>query len=345
MEIISVPANAKTAYNRFVHQHYPPVGAFMQTWEWGAFQEALGRKVGRYFLERNGETVAAFTLVHHALPLGLSYIYAPRGPVISHAVKEQEYFDIFDSIGRWVREKFPELIFIRLEPPARSFMDGIETDKFSIPPYYIQPRFNLAIPLHMTEEEIMASFHSSTRSNIRRAEKREVQVKIVPSSEKLFDQFLAMTRDTIQRNSGKNAYPTPTYFKALFETIPILGKTDDHRKLSIGTFCGYKGDEPAAIHFVLFFGDTATYLYGATYSRYLNSKVTTRLHWEAIREAKRRGMKYYDIGGIDEVRWPTLTAFKRQFKGEEFSYVGNIDILIRPRMYGFYNLIRRFQKT
>ena len=53
---------------------------------------------------------------------------------------------------------------------------------------------------------------------------------------------------------------------------------------------------------------------------------------------------YYDLGGIDEDKWPSLTTFKRQFKGEEFSYLGNIDILLKPVVYFIYNLVRRLKK-
>ena len=112
----------------------------------------------------------------------------------------------------------------------------------------------------------------------------------------------------------------------------------------MGAFYGYQNGEPAGTHFVLFFGKTATYLYGASFSKHLNSKVTTYLHWVAIQEAKRRGMNYYDLGGIDAKRWPKLTEFKRQFRGTEFAYIGNVDIPIRPSLYRAYDLMRK-QKT
>jgi lipid II:glycine glycyltransferase (peptidoglycan interpeptide bridge formation enzyme) len=62
-----------------------------------------------------------------------------------------------------------------------------------------------------------------------------------------------------------------------------------------------------------------------------------------MREAKARGLKYYDLGGIDDARWPTLTNFKRQFKGQEFAYIGNLDVPIRPLLYRSYNLFRSFK--
>ena len=98
MEI--VVAKNKESWNNFVKAHYPPVGAFMQTWEWGEFQAALGRKTERYEVREKDDVCAVFTLVHHALPLGLSYGYVPRGPVVSSsAIKEGKHIEIKELSG------------------------------------------------------------------------------------------------------------------------------------------------------------------------------------------------------------------------------------------------------
>ena len=62
-----------------------------------------------------------------------------------------------------------------------------------------------------------------------------------------------------------------------------------------------------------------------------------------MKEAKWRGYEYYDLGGIDDSRWPSLTNFKRQFRGEETSYIGNIDIPFNRVSYGAYSLLKRFK--
>ena len=300
-----VVALSKVAWNMFVKQNYPLVGAFLQTWEWGEFQQSIGRKIERYFLYKGNEPVAAFTLVHYLLPLGFSYGYVPRGPVIAvkHA-QASKLLNIFEAIKKWTEQKFPNLIFLRLEPPVSQISLEESASGFHIPNYYIQPRHNTGIHLEPSEKDIMASFHFSTRHNIRVAEKRGVTVEMKSSmAETDYDQFFNMVKDIIKRNGGKNPYPNRAYFHSLFKTIQIAAHTD----------C-------------------------------LPSKVETYLHWATMKEAKRRGMKFYDLGGIDENYWPTLTKFKRQFHGKEFHYVGNIDIPIRPAMYRAYNILRKLNK-
>ncbi|TSC68591.1 MAG: Methicillin resistance protein [Parcubacteria group bacterium Gr01-1014_66] len=347
MEIIEAGLKQKNAWNQFVGTHYPPVGAFMQTWEWGTFQEQLGRKINRCFLMENGTPMASFMLVHHALPLGFSYGYIPRGPVIAGTHQTQDkILDIFHAARSWILRAAPHLVFLRIEPPLGSMSEKmLHQHGFLMPPYYIQPRHNAVITLEKPEQKILESFHPSTRSNIRRAEKRGVRIEvkstILPSD---YEHFFAMMRDTITRNSGYNAYPTPAYFYSFTKAIPMLTHTSNFQNMSYAAFYGYQDNQPAAAHFVLFFGDTATYLFGASYTDRLSSKVTTALHWTAMRKAKERGLRFYDLGGVDTQRWPTLTQFKRQFRGDELSYIGIVDVPLKPTFYRIYNLLRRLKK-
>ena len=345
MHIENAHKYGRKEWNEFVRKHYPSVGGFMQSWEWGLFQKRLGRNVERYFVLGGKTPVAAFTLIYHSLPLGFRYGYAARGPVVA-ASEDGIVVKIFETIKVWAHEHAPHLIFLRLEPPMQDIPKSLDRHDFQIPSYYIQPRYNLSVPLTGPEKDILLSFHPSTRSNVGRAERRGVTVSVqteVGADE--YEQFRNMMRDTIARNSGVNAYPHKEYFDALFGILSESNMAaDTTHGLSLGIFRGYHEGKPAATHFVLFFGSTATYLYGASYTEHLNSKAPTYLHWAAMQEAKRRGMRYYDLGGIDAQLWPKLTEFKRQFRGEETTYVGNIDIPIRPFIYRAYNFIRNLKK-
>ncbi len=345
MEISDGSSQGEVVWNKFVREHYPPVGSFMLAWEWGVFQRSLGRGVEYFFIKEKKEPIAAFTFVRHQLPLGFSYGYTPRGPVVA-ARERSQTLSIFRKIQEWSREVHPDLIFIRLEPPVDALGFDAKKEGFDIPGYYVQPRYNHTVPLEGSDEDMIKRFHPSTRSNLARAERRGVSVMLDalrgPAD---YEEFFRMAAETEARNKAKNVFPSRVYFDALTKSILPLGEVSDPNKLSLGIFSGFHGGKPAATHFVLFFGDTATYLYGAAYTEHLNSKVTTYLHWSAMKEARRRGFKYYDIGGVDENRWPSLTTFKRQFGGVEFSYIGNVDIPLRPRLHGAYNLLRKIRRT
>ncbi len=340
------PANSKERgeWNAFVRENYPPVGGFMQSWEWGMFQESLGRTARRYFIFDGGRRRSAVFIVRHALPFGLFYDYAPRGPVFARDATDDEAAKIVGAIRLWARENLPGSVFLRLEPPRTALPIGPSPDYF-FPLYYVQPRYNMAIPLAGTEDEIVKRFHPTTRSNLARAMRRGVTVtngsSVSPAD---LDSFDSMIRETARRTGGHNAYPERRYFDALVGVFSAADAARAAGVVSLGIFRGYHAGALAAIHLVLFFGDTATYLYGASLTKSLSSKVTTYLHWTAAREAKRRGFLFYDLGGIDDARWPSLTTFKRQFRGKEFRYIGNCDIVMRPFSYRLYNLLRRIKK-
>lgn len=336
-------------WNTFVAKNHPPIGAFLESWEWGMFQKTLGWETKRYIVSENGRMVAVFGVMRYNLPFGFSHGYSPRGPVIARedASEESQHFEILQAIQRWARARASAMIFLRLEPSLPTISDDAERYGFHRPSYYIQPRYNTAVPLAGNEERILARFHPSTRSNINRATRRGVTVEMKPAmADEDYAAFFAMIRSTVKRTGGKNVYPDEHYLHTFIASMPILSERSvcDPTVPALGIFWALQDGAPAAAHIVVFFGGTATYLFGASFAERLNSKAETLLHWFAMREAQRRGMHYYDLGGIDEHIWPSLTAFKRQFGGEEFRYMGDIDIPLHPLWYRLYNVSKKMLK-
>ncbi len=53
------------------------------------------------------------------------------------------------------------------------------------------------------------------------------------------------------------------------------------------------------------------------------------------------GAKEIDFWGIDEKKWPGLTAFKRGFNGQEIEYPQGRDIIFQKRWYLIYQFLRK----
>ena len=98
MEILPATSMNAKDWNHFVENNYPPVGAFMQTFEWGTFQKDLGRKISRQVVMDGKKILAIFTLVEFKLRLGLSYGYIPRGPVIAKGSSVEKTSALFETI-------------------------------------------------------------------------------------------------------------------------------------------------------------------------------------------------------------------------------------------------------
>src|SRR5574340_859991 len=108
-------------FNRFVMAN--ETGSFLQSWEWGQWQERLGRKAYRFWVTDNRELItsndnnniiAAIQFIKMPLPFGKYYLYCPYGPV----VKENFQFPIsnFQFLLQELQKRFPSAIFFRIEP-------------------------------------------------------------------------------------------------------------------------------------------------------------------------------------------------------------------------------------
>jgi lipid II:glycine glycyltransferase (peptidoglycan interpeptide bridge formation enzyme) len=113
----------------------------------------------------------------------------------------------------------------------------------------------------------------------------------------------------------------------------------------------YGGRDLAGL-MVFAFGQTATYLYGASSDEERNRMPTYLLQWEAMRWARARGCTVYDLWGVPDADQETLEAqftqrsgglwgvyrFKRGFGGRLARAVGPWDRVYNPLLYALYKL-------
>lgn len=334
MEIREASEVDKQQWNEFVSNHFPSVGSFLQSWEWGEFQNALGYSTKRIIITHNGDWQGVTLAVKNKLPFGLSYYYLPRGPVLLRSVWENEHEaeKALQLIRKILSNDDKKNIFIRMEPAIENPPKVLLKKPFVLPRTYVQPRFNAVVGIAKPSEEVMRGFSPDMRNSIRKAERNNVSVKIKTElNETEWLEFRNMRLETSTR-AGKNIYPSEKYFRELIRHLPVT------------IFAAYHDGTLSGITIVVFFSQTATYLFGASRTDKLIMKISPHLNWIAIRESQNRGLGYYDLGGVDERAWPTLTHFKRQFGGNVITYMGNVDdILQKPayKIYQFLHTIRR----
>jgi lipid II:glycine glycyltransferase (peptidoglycan interpeptide bridge formation enzyme) len=175
MEFRKVLENQKYEYNRFVTDSES--GSFLQSWEWGEWQSALGRTVYRFKILDAGEAqIGSIQLIKMPLPLGKYYLYAPYGPVMgkNYELSPPAGGLNYELLQQVLLPVFPAAVFIRLEPkfllPATRYPLLTKSQN-------IQPAKTLIIDLSKTEEQLLAEMHHKTRYNIRLAEKHGVEIK------------------------------------------------------------------------------------------------------------------------------------------------------------------------
>lgn len=349
MNVIPIDGKSRREWDAFVAAEFPPVGAFLQSFEWGDFKEKLHGTVSRFALVDGGAWVACFQLEIHRLPFGSSYGYAPRGPVLKKNIWDDDtkVNEIFSCIADYVKKSMPELIFVRFEPPHKKIFFCYDEPPFKACARQIQPRRNQLVSL-AAPEELLKTFSADLRHDIRAAERLGISIsdkeRLSLEEERAFE---AMKMQTGAR-SGKNIFPSAEYFKNLLSSLPGGASRSDAPPRMRFFVAADKNGAAVAINLNVLFAGTLTYLYGVSYTGTISKRAPAYLHWKTALYARDHGFRYYDLGGVDDRTWHGLTYFKRQFGGETLEYIGAVDVIIRPFAYKMYcfvrNLVRDFEK-
>lgn len=312
---------------------------FLQSWQWGEFQQKLGRKIFRLVLWQDKKIIGVALLIKMLLPVGKSYFYCPRGPLIINS-KEQTLNIFFKKIKEIAQKE--KSIFFRFEPPvienykfsqtkSESFFSGKIKNYRKVAD--VQPSQILLLDLTKSEEEILEVMHPKTRYNIRLAKRKGVVVR-QGEGDKDIEAFVSLTLETAERD-GFRSHPANHYRKLL---------SLNHAFVKL--FFAEHKNKVLAANLMINFGDTCTYSHGASSNQYKNLMAPHLLHWYCLCQAKRAGYKYYDFGGADEKKWPGVTRFKRSFvnqkTGLEISYPGTFDLPLDKKWYWLYSIAKKF---
>lgn len=303
-------------------------GSFLQSYNWGEFQKKTGRKVWR--IEREGLEAQ---IIKHALPFNKSYLYIPRGPVLKGEISQDEQRDRLNYLLEEVLKiaKNERSVFCKIEPeidyPFSSLSFNIKSNNRNI-----QPRKTQLLGLSWSEESIFSQMHHKARYNVRLSKKKGVDFKEVEYNDKTIDTFWDLLSQTAER--GGFATHPKKHYETMCDFLTKIGLVKIF-------FAEYKNKVIAA-NLVCFFGNTATYLHGASAYEYRKLMAPYLLQWGSILEAKKKGMEYYDFWGVNTEAWGGITHFKKRFGGKEVAYPYATDMVIRPLWYQAYKLGRKF---
>jgi len=336
-----IPITNKNQLNSLQSQNN--MAQFLQSWEWGEFQEKHGRKVFRFGIEEKGKLASAITAIKHNLPFGKSYLYCPRittegGQTFARLQRELEKI-----------AKQENSIFIKLEPAKQS---SISNHQSSITKH-VQPPTTLLVDLTKSEDELLKNMHSKTRYNIRLAEKKGVKIKESDNIE----EFLKLNAETTTRDKFKSH--SDDYYRKMSKILKNHKSEITNQKCSAKLFTAYYQDKPLTSNLTIFFGDTVTYLHGASSSEHRNVMAPNLLQWEIIKQAKEMGYKWYDFWGVNpspdknlphhfKKSWEGFSRFKRGFvskeTGKEINFPDCFDLPTSRFWYTLYKAVKKFKK-
>lgn len=309
---------------------------FLQSPEWEKFQQASGQETFRA-----GESL----FIAQKLPIVGKYAYSPRGPVIKMEKGEGKSENKMREIVREAKKR--NCGWIRIEPNSeeelKCISDFLIPYSLSLIPCRrdMQPRETLVMDISKSEEQLLSEMKPKTRYNVRLAEKKGVRI-IVSKEEKYQQKFIELVRETSLR-AGIRPHPEHHYRK-MFES---LGD-------AVALYSAEYEGEIIAANMMIFFGDGAIYLHGGSGNSHRNIMAPFFLQWRAMTDAKAKGCRWYDFGGIstkskmengkwrmEKKEWEGITNFKQGFcpQTESTQFPGTYDIILKPWRYRAYRLL------
>ncbi len=322
MEIKEI--NNPIVWNKFFDEQDSP--SFLQSWEWGELQKKLGYGTIRLGIYNKQRLIAVLLVIKIDSKRG-KFLFIPHGPV--GKITPSLISRLFNRLVSLAKNE--NYSFVRISPLLEDNAVNRRLFRklgFKTAPIYMNAENSWILPLDKSEDELLTSMRKTTRYLIRRAERDGVAVA-KSTDEKYLADFLTVYKVTVDRENF-TAF-SDKYIRGEFKTFNDVGN-------ALILTAKYQ-QQVLASAIVLFTKSTAFYHQGAS----IHSKVPAPylLQWEAIREAKRRGCRFYNFWGIKipgrtPKNWDGLTLFKTGFGGYEAKYIPTQDYILSPKYYLTY---------
>lgn len=306
-----------------------PMQPFLQSWAWSEFQAATGRPVTRLGAYDGRHLIGALLVIEHQLVMGQRYLYCPHGPVVARSDAWPALLEALRTHGR-----SRQAMYIKVDP-------GFEAPNF--PAAWtagttLQPQHVWVVDIPADLTSLLSAMHQKTRYNIHLAERKGITVRWSDRPEDLAP-FLQLLQATASRHHIH--LHADSYYRQLFTTLGAAG-------MASLVFAELERT-PIAAHLIIWHHQTATYLHGGSSDAYKELMAPHLLQWEIIREAARRGMRVYDLGGVappNESRhhWSGITRFKQGFGGRMVAYPGSANLVLQRSWYLAYRLAKRYRR-
>lgn len=295
-----------------------PEANFLQSWNWGEFHKNLGHKIFRVGFYDEGRVVGVMSSVVERARRG-TYLTVPGGPLVDWRSKEiHKAFK--EEVVR--QAKLEKCSFVRVRP---QILETAENSRlFSVlgfrkAPMHLHAELTHQLDLNGSEEEILAGMRKTTRYEIKQAIKSEIEVKTGSDINKFYE----LQMETAKR---QGFVPFSNFF--LEEQFRIF--TADNQAV---LYTAWLDKAKLAQAMVIFYGQEADYHYGASSEVGRKYPGAYLIQWEAIKEAKKMGMKRYNFWGVapegeKSHRFYGVSVFKRGFGGEDVAYLHARDLVL-----------------
>jgi len=321
----------KDQWEKFVLNY--PKANFLQSWNWGLFNENLGAKIFRLGFFKQKKLLGVCLLIKKQAKRG-AYLECPAGPLIKW--EELSFFQKFIKEIKAISQR-EKCHFVRVRPQVLDSLVNRSLFKkhgFISAPMHLHAETTWQINVLKNEAQLLKEMRKNTRYLIKKSMKMNIKIKI----SKDWQDIKVLYR--LQKETAKRHHFSPFSYFYFLEEFKAFVK--DGQAL---LFKAIWQNKVLAIALVIFYNQEAIYHYSASTSTFPKIPVAYALQWAIIKKAKEKGVKVYNLWGIAPTenkhhRFRGVTIFKKGFGGKRVDYLHANDLAITS----YYWLIYIFEK-
>lgn len=314
--------------------------SFLQSWNWGETNKLQGDKVIRLGFYEGKNLRGICLLIKQEAKRGVHFL-VPGGPLIDWKNKKLAKYAI-SEIRRLAKEN--GAWFVRVRPEildSSKARASIRQYGFVRAPIHLHAENTWVLNIDKSEEELLAGMRKNTRYSVRKSLEEGLNVR--KSTDPKKTKILARLQKATVKRHGFVGFKK-SLFTAQIETFG--------RDNQAALFLIDKNKKPLVAAIIIFYGDYSYYHHSSSSEMARKTYASYLLQWEVMREAKKRGCKYYNLWGIapsdnPKHRFYGVSVFKKGFGGKKVDWLHAHDIVISPKYwttFAFETLRRVFRK-
>lgn len=316
---------SKEDWEQFIAKHTE--ANFLHSWNWGIFNQALGKKVIYGGFRRDSELIGVMLGVIEPAKRG-RYLAIAGGPIIDFSDSEV-VASATEAMRRLAVDN--DCVFVRVRPQLEQSLEAKSlflSQGFKPAQMHLEAELTTQLDITKSADELRMNMRKNTRYELKQAKKRQIKITTSEDPEDI-KQFYELQLKTAERHGF-----VPFSYDRLHEEFKAFASDGQVLLYSAHT----DDDKLIAQAFVVFYGAEASYHYGASTELGRDEPGAYLIQWRAILEAQKRGCQRYNFWGVvgpDETdhRFYGVSVFKRGFRGEDVEYLHAHDLVVSQAKY------------
>lgn len=310
---------------------------FLESWNWGEFNQSIGSKIWRLGIYHKNSQLIGVALIIKVTAKRGTFLFCPHGPILADETRGLKSLVSYLNL----LAKKENCSFIRFSPILARTPENEKLFKdlgFRPAPMHMHAEIGWILDIAPSEEKLLQDMRRTTRYLIHRAQKDGVEV-LKSRQQEDAEVFIKLYEETAQRRSFV------AFSEDYLEKELKAFKNDNQALIFLAKYRG----EFVCGALIVFCDQSAFYHQGASSLKYPKVPAPYLLQWEIIKEAKKRGLRYYNFWGVSPENkphhpWAGTSLFKKGFGGFSQEYVPAQDLILKP-VYWFNYIVEKVRKV